>query len=201
MLPEERVVSKNRIYNLFAEKEKRMDRDNIYGHISQILITEEEIREKVREAGRMITEEYRDRPLLLVSILNGAFMFMADICRQVKTPCEIAFMSVKSYQGDSTTGNVQIVQDIKRDISGYHVVIIEDIMDTGLTLRAVTDILRCRNPLSLKIVTLLDKPERRIADIRPDYALFTIPNLFVIGYGLDYNEAYRELPYIAEYSA
>ena len=178
-----------------------MDRDNIYGHISRILITEEEIREKVREAGRMITEEYRGRPLLLGSILNCAFMFMADICRQVKTPCEIAFMSVKSYQGDSTTGNVQIVQDIKRDISGYHVVIIEDIMDTGLTLRAVTDILRGRNPLSLKIVTLLDKPERRIADIRPDYALFTIPNLFVIGYGLDYNEAYRELPYIAEYSA
>ena len=169
--------------------------------IKNILITKEEIDEKVKEAGRYIDSIYDGRPILLVSILKGAFVFMADVCRAVTVPSEIGFMCAKSYyEGTESSGVVKITMDLDRDISGYHVVIIEDIVDTGRTLNDIMKLLSARNPLSLRVVTLLDKPSRRIVEFTPDMSLFTIPDHFVIGYGLDCNEYFRNLPYIAEYS-
>lgn len=170
--------------------------------IKRVIITEEEIKEAVAEAGKKIDAMYDGRPILLVSILKGAFVFMADLCRAVSVPCEIGFMAAKSYYaGTTSSGVVKITMDLDQDISQYHVIIVEDIIDTGRTLNDVVNMLRLRNPLSLKVVTLLDKPERRVVDFKPDVALFTIPDYFVIGYGLDCAEHYRNLPYIAEYSA
>ena len=168
--------------------------------IKRVLITEDEIKEAVRRAGQKISESYDGRPILLVSILKGAFVFMADLCRAITVPCEIGFMCAKSYyEGTVSSGVVQITMDLDRDISGYHVVIVEDIIDTGRTLNDIVGILKGRNPLSIHVVTLLDKPSRRIVDFKADLSLFTIPDHFVIGYGLDCGELYRNLPYIAEY--
>ena len=168
--------------------------------IRRILVTEEEIREKIAMAGREIDKIYDGRPILLVSILKGAFVFMADICRAVTVPCEIGFMCAKSYyDGTESSGVVKITMDIDKDVSEYHVVIVEDIIDTGRTLTDIVRILKSRNPLSVHVVTLLDKPSRRIVDFKADLALFTIPDFFVIGYGLDCGEYFRNLPYIAEY--
>ena len=168
--------------------------------ISKVLIAEEEIQDAIKVAGKKIAEIYDGRPILLVSILKGAFVFMADLARAIDVPCEIAFMCAKSYyNGTCSSGVVQITMDIEQDISAYHVVIVEDIIDTGRTLNDVCRMLRARNPLSLRVVTLLDKPSRRVVDFKADYSLFTIPDYFVIGYGLDCGEYYRNLPYIAEY--
>ena len=154
--------------------------------IKRVLITEEEIQAKVREVGAQISREYEGKPLLLVSILNGAFVFMADLCRAITIPCETAFMCAKSYyNGTSSSGIVKITMDLMQDISGYHVIIAEDIIDTGRTLNDV--------------IKLLNKPERRLVKLDADISLFTIPDHFVIGYGLDCGEIYRNLPYIAEY--
>ncbi len=170
--------------------------------IKRILIAKEEIDEKIKEAGEYIDSIYDGRPILLVSILKGAFVFMADLCRAVSVPCEIGFMCAKSYySGTSSSGVVQITMDLEQDIKDYHVVIVEDIIDTGRTLNDVVKLLRARDPLSLKVVTLLDKPDRRVVDFKADMSLFTIPDHFVIGYGLDCGEYYRNLPYIAEYDA
>ena len=169
--------------------------------ISRVLITEEEIKQKVAEVGKTIDSLYDGRPILLVSILKGAFVFMADVCRAVSVPCEIGFMCAKSYYaGTESVGAVKITMDLDQDISGYHVVIVEDIIDTGRTLKDVVNLLKARNPLSLHVVTLLDKPSRRVVDFKADWTLFTIPDHFVIGYGLDCAEHYRNLPYIAEYA-
>lgn len=168
--------------------------------IKKILITKEEIDEAVKLAGKKIDSIYDGRPILLVSILKGAFVFMADLCRAVSVPCEIGFMCAKSYyNGTESTGIVRITMDLDQDISKYHVVIVEDIIDTGRTLNDVVKLLKARNPLSLSVVTLLDKPSRRVVDFKADYSLFVIPDHFVIGYGLDCGEYYRNLPYIAEY--
>lgn len=168
--------------------------------ISRILVPENELRAAVKAAGQRISTEYEGKPLLLVSILKGAFMFLSDLCREVTIPCEVGFMAAKSYyEGTQSAGNVQITMDLKQDISGYHVIIVEDIVDTGRTLKDVVELLKKRNPLSLKVVTLLDKPDRRVVDFKADEVLFTIPDHFVIGYGLDCGEYYRNLPYIAEY--
>ena len=168
--------------------------------IKRVLITEEELKAAIAEAGKKIDALYDGRPILLVSILKGAFVFMADICRAVSVPCEIAFMCAKSYyEGTESSGVVKITMDLDRDISGYHVIIVEDIIDTGRTLNDIVRILQARNPLSLRVITLLDKPSRRLVEFTPDYSLFTIPDHFVIGYGLDCAELYRNLPYIAEY--
>ena len=165
--------------------------------IKRVLITEEEIQAKVREVGAQISREYEGKPLLLVSILNGAFVFMADLCRAITIPCETAFMCAKSYyNGTSSSGIVKITMDLMQDISGYHVIIAEDIIDTGRTLNDVIKLLKARNPLSLKVITLLDKPERRVKPVEVHYSGFTIPDAFVVGYGLDYAEHYRNLPYI-----
>ncbi|MGM9646991.1 MAG: hypoxanthine phosphoribosyltransferase [Eubacteriales bacterium] len=168
--------------------------------IKRVLITEEEIKDAIAKAGRQISESYDGRPILLVSILKGAFVFLADLCRAITVPCEVGFMCAKSYySGTVSTGVVKITMDLDRDISGYHVIIVEDIVDTGRTLNDIVKMLKARNPLSLRVVTLLDKPDRRLVDFKTDLSLFTIPDHFVIGYGLDCAELYRNLPYIAEY--
>lgn len=174
--------------------------ENFNSKIKRVLISEEEIKAAIKEAAKKIDESYDGRPLLLVSILNGAFVFMADLCREVTVPCEIAFMCASSYySGTQSSGIVNITMDLKQDISGYHVIIVEDIIDTGRTLNDVVKLLKARGPLSLRVITLLDKPSRRIVDFNPDMALFEIEDRFVIGYGLDCGEMYRNLPYIAEY--
>jgi len=168
--------------------------------IKRVLITQEEIRQAVKKAGRFIDSIYDGRPILLVSVLKGAYVFMADLSREITVPCEIAFMCVKSYfEGTSSSGTVNIVMDLDHDVSNYHVVIAEDIIDTGRTLKKLVEILKSRNPLSLHVVTLLDKPDRRVVEMKADMSLFVIPDHFVIGYGLDAAEYYRTLPYIAEY--
>lgn len=176
-----------------------MNTKDYSSHIGRIIITQEEIGERISEVGRQISEEYSGKPLLLINVLNGAFVFMADLCRSLTIPCEIGFMCAKSYCGTESTGSVEITMDVPQDISKFHVIIVEDIIDTGRTLSVLSQMLRDRQPLSLKIVTLLDKPSRRIVDFKPDIALFTIPDLFIIGYGLDCNDYFRNLPYIAEY--
>lgn len=169
--------------------------------IKNVIITREQIAEAIEKAGKEIDKIYDGRPILLVSILKGAFVFMADLCRAVSVPCEIGFMCAKSYyEGTVSSGVVNITMDLDRDISNYHVVIVEDIIDTGRTLNDIVKLLNSRNPLSMHVVTLLDKPSRRIVDFEADISLFTIPDLFVIGYGLDCGELFRNLPYIAEYS-
>ena len=169
--------------------------------VKRVLISQEEIQEAIQKAGKFIDEIYDGKPVVLVSILKGAFVFMADICRAVSVPCEIAFMCAKSYyQGTQSSGVVRITMDLDKDIADCHVVIIEDIIDTGRTLNDVVKVLKSRNPASLRVITLLDKPSRRVVDFKADLSLFTIPDLFVIGYGLDCGELYRNLPYIAEYN-
>ena len=169
--------------------------------IKKIIITEEEIKEAIAKAGKELDKIYDGRPILLVSILKGAFVFLADLCRAVSVPCEVGFMCAKSYyQGTVSSGVVKITMDLDQDVSGYHVVIVEDIIDTGRTLNDIVKLLKARNPISLHVVTLLDKPSRRLVDFTADISLFTIPDLFVIGYGLDYGEYFRNLPYIAEYT-
>lgn len=179
-----------------------MTKEEYEKRIKRVLITEEEIREGIKRAGKAIDGIYDGRPILLVSILKGAFVFMADVCRAVSVPCEIGFMCAKSYyEGTVSSGVVQITMDLAQDIRNYHVVILEDIIDTGRTLNDIVALLKSREPLSLTVITLLDKPSRRIVDFKADLSLFTIPDHFVIGYGLDCAEYYRGLPYIAEYNA
>ncbi len=170
--------------------------------IKKVLITKEEIDAAIKEAGKKIDAIYDGRPILLVSILKGAFVFMADLCRAVSVPCEIGFMCAKSYyEGTKSSGVVQITMDLEQDITKYHVVIVEDIIDTGRTLNDIVKLLKSRNPISLSVVTLLDKPSRRVVDFDADISLFVIPDHFVIGYGLDCGEYFRNLPYIAEYDS
>lgn len=175
--------------------------ENYLSKINGVLISEDEIKAKITEGAAFIDNLYDGRPILLVSILKGSFVFLADLCRQVKVPCQIGFMCAKSYySGTHTTGTVAITMDLDVDITGYHVVIAEDIVDSGRTLSEVVKLLKARNPLSLHVVTLLDKPSRRQVDFQADLSLFTIEDRFVIGYGLDCAEYYRTLPYIAEYA-
>jgi len=175
--------------------------DDYNKKIKRVIITKEEIDEAISKAGKEISDSYDGRPILLVSILKGAYVFMADLCRAITVPCEIGFMAAKSYYaGTTSSGVVKITMDLEQDISNYHVIIVEDIIDTGRTLNDVVHMLKLRNPISLKVVTLLDKPSRRKVDFKADVSLFTIPDYFVIGYGLDCGEYYRNLPYIAEYN-
>ena len=170
------------------------------GKIKRVLITAEEIAEAIQKAGKEISDSYDGTPILLVSILKGAFVFMSDLCRAITVPCEIAFMCAKSYyKGTQSTGIVNVTMDIDQDIEGYRVIVVEDIVDTGRTLNDIVKLLKSRNPKSVEVVTLLDKPDRRVVDFKADKSLFVIPDLFVIGYGLDYGEFYRNLPYIAEF--
>lgn len=166
--------------------------------VREIMITEEQIVQKVRELGQRISEDYRGKDILMVGILKGAVIFMADLVRNITAPVRIDFMAVSSYgKASESSGVVQILKDLDQSIEGRHVIVVEDIVDTGLTLKYMLDNLTTRKPASLKICTLLDKPSRRKADVTPDYNGFVIPDEFVVGYGLDYGEDYRHLKEIA----
>ena len=165
--------------------------------IDRILISEEELSKIVKELGAKITEDYKDKNLLLVSILKGSVTFMADLMREINIPCNIDFMAVSSYgSGTKSSGVVKIIKDLDSSIEGKDLLIVEDILDSGRTLNYIKEILLARNPKSIRICTLFDKPERRDVNLYADYIGSKVPNEFIVGYGLDYNEYYRNLPYI-----
>lgn len=164
--------------------------------IERILISEEELKEKVSEMGKKISRDFEGKDPIFVGVLKGCFIFMADLMRYVDISCSMDFMSVSSYSGTSSTGAVKINKDLGEDIEGRHLIIVEDILDSGVTLSYLKQYLMVRKPASITIATLMDKPARRKADIYADYSCFEIPDAFVVGYGLDYNERYRNLPYI-----
>lgn len=171
--------------------------ENMTDDIKDVLLTEEQISEVVTRLGKQISEDYKGKNLVLVSVLKGSVVFMADLMRAIDIPCSIDFMVVSSY-GSSTEskGSVKIIKDLDLNLDGLDLLIVEDILDTGRTLAALIDILKMRNPKSVKICTFLDKPARRIADIQADYSGVCVPDEFVVGYGLDYAERYRNLPYL-----
>lgn len=175
-----------------------MTNGEYYWRVRKELITEEEIKTGIKNLAFYLGS-LDTQPLLLVGILKGSFVFLADLIRELGVPCEVDFMEVKSYYNDTkSSGKISITKDLKKDIKDYHVVIVEDIIDTGRTINHVKRVLNSRNPKSIRVVTLLDKPSRREVDIKPDKSIFTIGDVFVVGYGLDYDEQYRNLPYIAE---
>ena len=167
-------------------------------NIKEVLLSEEQIQAKVAEMAAILSKEYADLDPVFVGVLKGVVIFFADMVRKINIPCEIDFMCLSSYGGTTSTGNVVVKKDVSVDLKGRHVVILEDIYDTGRSLDFTYKYLLTKEPASLKICTLLDKPERRQPGITlvPDYIGFTIPNEFVVGYGLDFNEHYRNLPYI-----
>ena len=166
--------------------------------IKSILIDEETLQAKIKELGEQITKDYQDKELLVICILKGAVMFVTDLIKRINLPLEIDFMAVSSY-GNSTksSGVVRIIKDLNEEINGKHILIVEDIIDSGLTLSYLIDNLKSREPASVAICTLLDKPDNRKAEIDIVYTGFVVPDEFVVGYGLDYAEKYRNLPYIA----
>ena len=166
--------------------------------VLEVLLSEEQIQNRIRELGEILSEEYADKDPIIVGVLKGVVIFYADMIRQIKVPCQMDFMWISSYTGTNSTGKMEVKRDVSADIEGRHVLILEDIYDTGSSLDFTYKHLLAKNPASLKICTLLDKPERRNPGItlKPDYVGFTIPNAFVIGYGLDFNEHYRNLPYV-----
>ena len=168
-----------------------MERD-----VKSILISEEELKQICKQLGEQITKDYQGKKLLVVSVLKGAVVFMADLLREIKCECLIDFIAVSSYSGTKTTGVVKFKKDLDIDPDGMDILIVEDILDSGITLSYLSGVLMGRNANSIKICTLLDKPANRKADIKADYTGKVIPDEFVIGYGLDYDEKYRNLPYI-----
>jgi hypoxanthine phosphoribosyltransferase len=165
--------------------------------MARVLFSQAELLERVAQLGAQITADYAGKEPLLVSVLRGSYIFMADLSRCIDLPCTIDFMSVSSYgKGTSSSGQVQITKDLSDDIEGKDLLIVEDILDSGNTLYYLLQILQARKPASIRLCTLLDKPERRVKDVKVDYTGFTIPDAFVVGYGLDYAEKYRNLPYI-----
>lgn len=167
--------------------------------VKGVLVSEEEAEEIVAKLGKQISKDYEGKNLVLVSVLKGAVVFMADLMRAIDIPLSIDFMVVSSYHKTESTGTVKIIKDLDTDLTGKDILIVEDILDTGRTLASLMEILKMRNPASLKICTFLDKPDRRVADISAEYTGKVIPDEFVVGYGLDYDEAYRNLPYVGIY--
>ncbi len=167
-------------------------------NIKEILLTEEQIQNRIRELGEILTAEYAGKDPVIVGVLKGVVVFYADMIREIKVPCQMDFMWISSYSGTNSTGTMQVRRDVSADIKGRHVLILEDIFDTGNSLDFTYKHLLSKEPASLKICTLLDKPERRKEGItlQADYTGFTIPNEFVVGYGLDFDEHYRNLPYV-----
>lgn len=165
--------------------------------IDRILVTEEEIHTRIKEVGAQLTEDYAGKQPIFIGVLKGVVPFFTELVQAVQIPCQMDFMSVTSYEGGSaSTGKLTFRKDIDHNIEGRHVVILEDILDSGITLRYIKELLLQRNPASLKICTLLDKPSGRKVDLAPDYSCFTIPAAFVVGYGLDYEDYYRNLPFV-----
>lgn len=171
---------------------KNMEQD-----ILKVLIDEKSIREKVESLGAQISRDYEGKKLLVLGVLKGSFVFMADLIRAITVPCEVEFMAVSSYRsGVKSSGVVKIIKDIDINPLDYNILIVEDILDSGLTLNYLRDLLMQRDASDIRIATLLDKPTRRVADIAPDYTCFEVPDEFVVGYGLDFAERYRNLPYV-----
>ena len=164
--------------------------------IQRILVSQDEIRSKISSIGAQISRDFEGKDPFFVGVLKGCFIFMADLMRYVDISCSMDFMAVSSYSGTNSTGAVKINKDLREDIAGRHLILVEDILDSGLTLNYLKNYLMIREPASISVATLLDKPARRKADIVADYSCFEIPDAFVVGYGLDYNERYRNLPYI-----
>lgn len=164
--------------------------------IERVLLTQEEIAAKVQELGAQISRDYEGKNLLLVSVLKGSVVFMADLMRAIDIPCRIDFMAASSYGAGTIHKSLKIIKDLDIDLAGYDLLLVEDILDSGRTLYNLRELLQTRGPRSIHIAALLDKPERREVDIHSDYCCFNIPDRFVVGYGLDYDEKYRNLPYI-----
>ena len=171
---------------------------SMHDDVQEILFTEQQLKQRVAELGAAISRDYAGRePVLLVSVLRGSYIFMADLSRAIDIPVQIDFMSVSSYgKGTNSSGQVEIKKDLSDSIEGVHVIVVEDILDSGNTLSYLLHVLSARHPASISLCTLLDKPERREKPIQADYVGFTVPNAFIVGYGLDYAEKYRNLPYI-----
>ena len=169
----------------------------MHSAIERILLSEDQIKARIAELGRELTADYAGKNPIFIGVLKGVVMFFADMIRAIPLDCQIDFMAVSSYGGGTqSSGKIRIQKDISVDLAGRHVVILEDILDSGLTLSHTAAYLKTKGPASLKICTLLDKPDRRKAELQADYVGFTIPNLFVVGYGLDFDENYRNLPYV-----
>jgi hypoxanthine phosphoribosyltransferase len=170
---------------------------SLLNDIQEVLYSEEQLQLKVAELGATLSKEYADKNPLVICVLKGAFIFMSDLVKKITVPLEIDFMAVSSY-GTSTksSGVVRILKDLDVPVEGRHILIVEDIIDSGLTLSYLIDVLERRNALSIAVVTLFDKPKRRTVELEPDYKGFTIPDEFIVGYGLDYAEKYRNLPFV-----
>jgi hypoxanthine phosphoribosyltransferase len=165
--------------------------------IQSVLFSEEDLKKIVTQLGRKISSDYEGKNLLMVSILKGSVVFLTDLMRSVTVPCMIDFMSVSSYgSGVKTSGVVKILKDLDIDLKGYDVLVVEDILDSGLTLSYILELLKSRSPKSIRLCTLFDKPDRRTAEISADYVGAVVPDLFIVGYGLDYSQKYRNLPYV-----
>ena len=165
--------------------------------IQEVLFSKEYLDQTVRELGSRISRDYEGKNLLLVSVLKGSVVFMADLMRAITIPCSIDFMAVSSYgAGVKTSGVVRIIKDLDINLEGWDLLLVEDILDSGMTLSYIREMLQQRNPKSIKLCTLFDKPERRTVDLNADYSGLNVTNEFIVGYGLDYNEKYRNLPYV-----
>jgi hypoxanthine phosphoribosyltransferase len=169
---------------------------NMIDDVEKVLFSEEQLKQRISEMGAEITEDYAGKEILMIGVLRGAVLFMGDLARAVKVPVALDFMAVSSYVGTNSSGVVRILKDLDEDIKDKHVLVVEDIIDSGLTLKYLLENLKSRNPASIKLCTLLNKPERRKVDVHIDYNGYDVPDYFVIGYGLDYNERYRNLPFI-----
>ena len=174
-----------------------MENKQLHPDVSEILLSQEQLEQRVTQLGAEITRDFAGRAPLFVGVLKGCFVFMADLMRHVDLPCSIDFMAVSSYgSGTKTTGAVKIIKDLNQDIEGRDIILVEDILDSGVTLHYLTEYLSVRKPATITIATLMDKPSRRKAPVFARYSGFEIPDAFVVGYGLDYDERYRNLPYI-----
>ncbi|MCH4239922.1 MAG: hypoxanthine phosphoribosyltransferase [Oscillospiraceae bacterium] len=167
------------------------------GDIQEVLFSEKKLAEIVERIGEQISEDYQGKNLLLVSVLKGSVVFMADLMRAIKIPCEVDFMSVSSYgNGTKTSGVVKITKDLDINLEGYDLLVVEDILDSGMTLSYILEMMQARNPNSIRLCTLFDKPERRTVDVKADYVGAIVPDDFIVGYGLDYAQKYRNLPFV-----
>ncbi len=163
----------------------------------RILYSREDINTRVKALGEIISNNYKDKNLLVISLLRGSFVFASDLVREISIPVEVDFMTTESYGHDEvSSGNVEIVHDIRTKVEGKDILIVDDIIDSGYTLNKVKEVLQSKNPNSVKICVMLDKPSRRQVDLNPDYVGYTIPDVFIVGYGLNYGDHYRNIPYI-----
>lgn len=177
---------------MIRNKEKNMPKHHV-----EPFLTEEEVDKKIQEIGDRISRDYKGKNVHMICVLKGGAFFMCELAKRITVPVSLDFMSVSSYgSGTESSGNIKIVKDLDEPLDGKDVIIVEDIIDSGRTLSRLMELLSARNPKSLKLCTLLDKPDRRVVDVKVDYTCFEIPDEFVVGYGLDYDQMYRNLPYI-----